>query len=334
MKRWTAAIILSFILSVGCAGISHAYMLGEETKGVNIKFNDEVDLNIRIRLQPRIDLGDLQPNDGGTAFSSESDLYFRRTRLEFKGHLTKKITLVMDIKADKRGKTKQASSDTIKVHHVFVDYKINDKATVRVGEKKLPMTRVAFTSSSKQLFVDRPQVIDSGVKKFIPYEDPMIMLYGKLAMGMGEVKYNLAISDGWVNGDSTLGAATVDKSNLLYVGRLLFSPTGWIEAKQKDAHLGKGQHLALGIDYAVQNNIEYGGGSAFEEDRSVWTIDLSGHLDNITAQFEYAAWKGDSTDPAIATVEPNGWYVQGGYFFPGHDIEPAIRYGVYDHDSN
>ena len=63
--------------------------------------------------------------------------------------------------------------------------------------------------------------------------------------------------------------------------------------------------------------------SAFEEDRSVWTVDLSGHREGLTAQAEYAAWEGDSTDPAIAKKEPNGWYVQAGYFFPGPDIEPA-----------
>jgi len=329
MKRFLVLISTVFIFFTLFTGNSGAFLLGEETHGVKIKVADGVDLGLRIRFQPRLDFGDIETNTAGDAFNSESDLYFRRTRLELKAHLMKNITFVLVLKADKKGKT--GGSDNVKVHHVFVDYKFNDMATVRIGEKKLPYTRVAFTSSSKQLLVERPEVVENGVKKFFPYFDQMIMLYGKFADGV--IKYNLALSDGWVKGDSTLkSGTTVEKSNLLYVARLVLSPPGWVEKKQNDAHLGKGRHLAFGIDYVSQKGIKYSG-SSYEEDRHAWTVDLSGHYGGLTAQAEYAVWKGESTDPAVNDQKPEGWYVQAGYYLKGLDVEPAVRYEVYDHDT-
>lgn len=35
------------------------FALGEETKGATTKFSDEADVTIRVRLQPRLDLGDI-----------------------------------------------------------------------------------------------------------------------------------------------------------------------------------------------------------------------------------------------------------------------------------
>ena len=33
-------------------------------------------------------------------------------------------------------------------------------------------------------------------------------------------------------------------------------------------------------------------------------------------------------------MEPQGWYAQAGYFIDGPNIEPVLRYEVYDQDSN
>ncbi len=100
-----------------------------------------------------------------------------------------------------------------------------------------------------------------------------------------------------------------------------------------DAHLGKGRHLTLGANWAAQDGIEYAG-DAFEEDRTLWGMDLSGHWRGLTAQVEYNAWKEEFSDPSKPAKEPKGWYAQAGYFIPGGNVEPTIRYEVYEQDSN
>lgn len=48
----------------------------------------------------------------------------------------------------------------------------------------------------------------------------------------------------------------------------------------------------------------------------------------------YLRRKIDFTNPAQAKKEPRGWYAQAGYFIAGPNIEPAVRYEVYEQDSN
>ena len=52
-------------------------------------------------------------------------------------------------------------------------------------------------------------------------------------------------------------------------------------------------------------------------------------------QAEYIAWKEkyNRTVPKAAK-EPEGWYVQAGYFIPGMNIEPVARYEIYDQNTN
>ncbi|HAS16998.1 MAG TPA: hypothetical protein DCR39_03700, partial [Nitrospiraceae bacterium] len=111
------------------------------------------------------------------------------------------------------------------------------------------------------------------------------------------------------------------------------SPPGWIEKSQSDAHLGNGKHLTIGADYAAQQGIEYKGNN-YEEDRTLTGFDISGHWNAITGQFEYNTWKEEYTDPSKSDKEPNGWYVQAGYFVQGPNIEPVVRYEIFDQDSN
>ena len=68
------------------------------------------------------------------------------------------------------------------------------------------------------------------------------------------------------------------------------------------------------------------GENIFEEDRDLFWFDLSGHLGPFPAQFEYNQWEEDFTEPTKRSKEPKGWYIQAGYFMPGVNLEPAVRY--------
>jgi len=95
-----------------------------------------------------------------------------------------------------------------------------------------------------------------------------------------------------------------------------------------------GKALCPGPPLSSQRDIKYTVGSGdFQEDRTLQGVDISGHYGGVTFQGEYNVWKEDFTESS-ASKEPTGWYIQAGYFIPHINIEPAIRYEIYDEDTN
>src|SRR3989338_3810411 len=108
LMRIAGVLLVSMIMSSSVYAAE--FLFGEEAKGVTLQAN-ETDLNIRIRLQPRIDYGDIVKSKDGKSYETESDLYLRRVRLELSGHLLTKtikynLTLTGD-KWDKDGHTNE-----------------------------------------------------------------------------------------------------------------------------------------------------------------------------------------------------------------------------------
>jgi hypothetical protein len=328
------ALGLLLIPLVPSPAIAEGFVLGEETKGVTISIAEHTNLTIRFRLQPRLDFGDLTTSRGGDHYEFESDLYLRRTRLQFEGSLIKNLTYAVHLSGDKWGRKGQ--DEEIDLFYAYLDYRFLDELSVRAGKANLPYSRVSLTSSAKQLLIERPVSTEAAKKVFDEYEQPNLLLHGRFLEGI--LSYNLAYGDGWEEGKTLRVGNSVHKANPLFVGRIELSPPGWIEEKKSDAHLGKGRHLTLGVHYAIQDSIEYRE-NTFEEDRDLFGFDLSGHWKGITAQFEYNQWKEDFTDPANRSREPRGWYLQAGYFINtvkgiGINLEPVARYEEYDQDSN
>ncbi|MEK6790556.1 MAG: porin [Deltaproteobacteria bacterium] len=342
-------IKLSLIASLCAAAIvtggyasAGSFLYGDETKGATITSN-ESDLNIRIRFQPRIDYGDLIKSKDSKSYSTESDLYLRRVRLEMGGSLlAKTIKYNLTLSADKWEQTGTTTS-SVSVFYAFVQWEADDAYNVTFGKAKLPYSRVSLTTSSKQLIIERPASTEAAKKVFgktDPYYQPKLAVHGKFLGSI--VAYEAAVADGWQNGEAihTTPARTVYKSNPLYVGRVELSAPGWVEKSKSDAHLGNGQHLTLGVNLASQSSIEYGQTTpaTTEDNRETRTLkgfDLSGHYKGFTAQFEYNDWKIETSDRAVANSHPKGWYGQAGYFIDikGLNVEPVVRYEIYDQDS-
>ncbi len=325
-------LIPATILSLTSASFAQDFRMGDETKGMKVKISDDTDITFRVRMQPRLDMGDLVKNEAGTSYESEIDNYLRRLRLEIGGNMVKELKYSLVFEADKNGKFASSGSPTneVKIQTANIDYKFNDSFGVRFGKAKLPYSRVFLTSSSKQLIVERPVSTEAAKKLFDDYYQSHLMFSGKASEGL--FAYNFAIGDGWEPNSTISGTTVVHKSSPLYIARFEVSPPGWVEASQSDAHLGKGKHLAVGVNYATQKGIEHKT-TAFEEDRTLTGLDVSGHWEGFTGQFEYNALKVESTD-TTKNNEPKGWYIQGGYFVPGINLEPVARYEVYDQDSN
>ena len=333
MKRNLYAALALTAAGVLAGGPAYAeFMFGDETKGVTIT-QGESDLNIRVRLQPRFDFGDLV-QDGTASYESQGDFFLRRARLELGGHLlARALQYNITLNADKWDKLD--NTNKVNLFYAYARWVADEACVFTLGKEKLPYSRVSLASSSKQLIIERPVSTEAAKKIFgatDAYYQPKLSVGGSLAEGV--FGYEVAVADGWQNGETiqTAGTRKVLTASPLLVARVELSPPGWTESKKSDAHLGKGQHLTFGANVASQSGIKYQT-VGFEEDRTLWGVDLSGHYKGFTAQLEYNEWEIDSTETAIGAKKPKGWYAQAGYFIEGPNIEPVARYEVYDQDS-
>lgn len=325
-------LIAAAFLLLTTHAFAQDFSMGEETKGFKVKASDETDISFRVRLQPRIDIGDLIKSEDGKTYESEMDMYIRRIRLEIGGQLYTNLKYSLVFEADKNGKFASSGSPTneVKIQIANIDYKFADAFAIRYGKAKLPYSRVSLTSSSKQLIIERPVSTEAAKKLFDDYYQSHLMFHGKVAEGI--IAYNLAVGDGW-EPNSTINSSTVHKSDPMYIARIELSPPGWIEKDKSDSHLGKDKHLVIGVNYAQQKGIEYKT-TVYGEDRTLTGVDISGHYEGFTAQFEYNTWNEKYTNPATKEKKPEGWYAQAGYFISGLNAEPVARYEVYNQDSN
>lgn len=306
------------LAAAGATGISRAedttFALGEATKGATVKPNDETAFRARIRIQPRFDSGDIY-TDAAKKNVSESDIYIRRARIEASGAMTKQLKYKFVLQGDKANK--EGTGTGVGLKYALFDYKFADSAALLFGKTKLPYSRISLTSSSKQLLVERPASTEAAKKLFGDYNQPILMLHGKA----GVFGYALAAGDG------AKEAKTVESAPY-YGARLTFAPMP--EKGQSDAHLGKGRALVFGVHTGAQNG-QKTIGAATSTDRNLVGADVSFHTGGLTAQAEYNQMTETADGVEIA---PKGTYIQLGYFIPGINIEPAVRYEEYNHDSN
>lgn len=325
----------------------------EEISAIEKKAKKEPHLKVKIRLQPRIDLGDIYKKNG--KFKSKSDFYLRRVRLEVdrkwkKIPLGKSLKLNITLKADKSERNynyksgkKKYRAPQVRLHYAYADWKIIEEFAVRIGIKKAPYSRIALTSSSRQLLIERPFSVEDAKDWLGEYISNQIMFHGKIAKGV--FRYMLSVSDGSTIEDENMTDYNVKsdvKFGNFYALRLEFSPPGFVEKKKDDTGIGyknKGNVISLGISYAKNRNFDlYDNNNLIvkDEEGTVYGADIFGRFKFgfgvLTAQAEYVKMKYDRIN-----VDEKGWYIQGGILFDTikfGKVEPAFRYENVDYEGN
>ncbi|HID40970.1 MAG TPA: hypothetical protein EYP33_02310 [Pyrodictium sp.] len=318
----------------------------KEVKTIEKTANKSFHPIVKIRLQPRIDFGDIYKD--GDNYKTKSDFYFRRVRLEISKKwknipIGESLKINFTLQADKaerdydykKGKRKH-TPPSVKVKYAYADWKIVDEFSVRLGIKKLPYSRVSLTSSSRQLLIERPYSTEDAKKWLGEYDNNHILFHGKIAKGI--FRYMVAIGDGSsIADENKTGKENVQADTKilnLYAIRLEFSPPGFVEKKKDDTGIGeknKGNAISFGISYA--ENSKFDVGNVNDEKGTVWGVDLFGRFQLgpgiLVAQAEYVKMKYDKLDK-----DEKGWYIQGGYLFDTEKfgkVEPAFRYENVDY---
>src|SRR3989344_3168153 len=77
-SRMKKLLLIPVILLLAATHVfAQNFPMGEETKGFKVKVSDETDISFRVRLQPRIDMGDLIKSEDGKSYESEMDMYLK-----------------------------------------------------------------------------------------------------------------------------------------------------------------------------------------------------------------------------------------------------------------
>lgn len=290
---------------------------------------------IEIQFQPRLEAGDIYKEGG--EFKSRSDLYIRRFRVKLKkkwkdvpGKWIKvKVTLSAD-KIERDFKYKSGKRDdrktNVRVKYAYITWAFSDAFKFRIGKTKMPISRVSLTSSSRQLFIDRPFTTEDAKDWLGRYDSLQVVLYGALWEGL--LRYALSISDGSSIEDENKAGnevlAEVSFGNFRAL-RLEFSPPNMIEKKKDDTGVRKGKVLSIAL---------YGG--------EVEGFDVDGIPNErgrvLGADFFYRGSVKDlrfvlqgevlKMDYKKTGRKEEGWFLQGGvnFPFPVGRVEPALRY--------
>ena len=102
------------------------------------------DIKFKIRIQPRLDLGDHASADG-SKYTTQQDLYIRRSRLEVVGRPTEDVLYILAV-AENRARQRGATSGADLIY-AFVDYRLTPSVEIRASRMKLPFTRSGWLSS-------------------------------------------------------------------------------------------------------------------------------------------------------------------------------------------
>lgn len=325
----------------------------------------ELPFEIELRMQTRFDAGDLLV-DSGDKYETEGDLFLRRVRLaidkEFANlPLGKELELNLTFDADRaeqdfRGGEREDPSNRADLHYIYADWTIVEAFALKIGKQKLPFSRVSLTSSARQLLIERPAATELAKDSLGDYQQAQFQLHGDFLDGA--VRYSFAYADGANNLDaledldSEADVVRERRWGNAYLGRIEISPLGFtgiprlVEKKRDDTGIGEENHLTLGINAGLQDDIEYSIILDEDDDSLDATLDTRlfgadlagryrlGTMGTLTGQAEYVTFERDFN--YRDDEEPDGYYVQLGYLLPATILrgwlEPALRYEVFDHD--
>lgn len=309
-------------------------------------------LNLRDgqRDQPSADLSNGDDNN-------ESGFEFRRTKIQFSGHIADpRLTYAIQLAVDR--------SDNVAVaDKIVIGYQLTDTIGIEFAEDKGPFTREELTSSKYQLAVER-----SYVQEFFTL-DKVQMIQVKWhdeSVADGMIKVAAALSDGLrsgegsggsnpftqsgdvhgdVDGDSSDDTPGVDKS---FDGdRSDFAFTARIDVKimgdwdqMRDFTSWPGEDSALFVGGAIHWEQGETGDNFHNNDFFSWTVDASYEMNGLNL---FGAFYMTHTDNESAGVggtadndlDPWAFVLQAGYNIPMGDdsIEPFVRYEYLDSDN-
>ncbi len=250
----------------------------------------------------------------------------RRARLYFAGNgffpwLKYKIQLTME-------------GSQIAVRDFYLDFAYKKEIYPRIGQYKVPFSREYLTSSSSLQLVDR-SIVNS---EFSAGRDMGFSLYGNIK---NRFEYGVGIFNG-------AGKNSTNRDDdFIYVGRIMWTPTGEFKYSHSSLEFPESPIFALGTGFAyfpgyeplVEGSSDRKHLASVVDDISVGENDVSQFTADLALKYQGLSFEGDfhyrNINPAetgVASVKSRGFRLQAGYLF-AKKYELALRYAYLDPDT-
>jgi phosphate-selective porin OprO and OprP len=257
-------------------------------------------MNIGSRVQVRYSYLDRDEQDAIGSFG------IRRGRLSLSGAAYERFNYTVQL---------ELAGASARLLDANIRYQMAPMATLWFGQGKAPFGRQQLTSSGNLHMVDR--TITDG--RFSAGRQVGVMLLGQ------NTGRTFEYGAGVFNGEG-INTANPDM-NYMYVGRAVWTPLGAYSPAESAFDYPEGPRLALGAA-GLHNTVGEG-----EAEVGVARLGVEGAFKirgfNATSELYH-----ERTSPVVGDgLDTNGWYVQGGYLFPGRRHELAARYAVISPDT-
>ena len=277
----------------------------------------------------------------------EAGFEIRRAKIKFSGHIgDPKVKYALQLAVDR--------SDNVVLGEVMkISYDLMDGLTIWAGEDKAPFLKEEFTSSKRQLAVERSLVNET-------FTLDKVQGVGLIWKPMDSLKLQAMYNDGGKSGDGGGGSRVKimdvfdefddeaddkrhhqDGTEYAFTGRVDWLITGeWKQYKDFTSFPGEELFAYLGgaIHYEA-NEVGHDGTSLDNDKFLMWTIDAGVEYQglNVFVAFVMAHTDFDDGDGAASPSDYDPWgiVVQGGYNIDigSHgSIEPFVRWERIDFD--
>lgn len=236
----------------------------------------------------------------------------RRAKTKFSGWIyTKNLTYEIQMN--------WPSSTVLEDANINYDFKGDDSVQLKAGQFKVPFGRQELTSSGSQQFVDRSAVSN----EFAKGRDIGLQLHGLAA----DKKISWAV--GIFNGAGT-NVSSNDNDEFQLDGRLVWQPFGDVKYSEGDFESSDKPLLAVGLNF--ESNDKHGATTGNDIDREISGFDVHFKYKGFSGIFDY--FDASNSPETGADFDQEGLNLQLGYFFVPKTFEVALRYAVFDPNSD
>jgi hypothetical protein len=280
------------------------------------------DIHPKLKIEARLDAGDLAAAPDGATWATGGDAYVKKIRFGVAGRLLSRGKYALLVEAEHLGQ--DARKPAVKLDRAYVEYAFAGALALRAGRAKLPLSRGSLLSSS-DVFLRDAATVDAMDDLFGDDTQRNVQLRGTLNGGV--VGYAAAVAEGWRRGEAihrTAGAGFVEAAQPLLVARLDLAVPGFTQPLE-ETRPGAGRRVSFGWSFSTQRGIRYAGGGG-EEDRALFSMDVTARLGPFSAVVEGDAWRIQSSVPDVGAKSPFGGYAQLAWLVAGPRLEPKVRY--------
>ena len=225
---------------------------------------------------------------------------------------------------------------------IFINWHQFPEANVKVGQWKAPFGLEQLTSATQLLSIERSLATGA----ITPQRQIGVQIWGKpFATLWPEQKNLLTYYAGIFNGNGR-NTITNDNNNFMYVGRLELLPwQGELLGQKSSLKLGADilhSRDEAGVNISQSLNLKVNADGSLTPfvlpsaaERTAWSLDAWWNVGRFDLIAEYLSENVDGRTvagvaPTFANFNPNGWYVEGGYYVLPKRLQAVLKWEELD----